>query len=154
VDTIAAARARREPRHMILAADYPFLDIFWTMLVFFVWVMWFWTLIIVLTDVFGRTDIGGWSKAAWTLFLLIIPILGVLAYLIADGKDMAERRNRGAQKAQDQLDERIRTVASSGNGGNGGGAAGEIARAKSLLDSGAIDAAEYDVLKQKALAAV
>ncbi|HEY6758147.1 MAG TPA: PLDc N-terminal domain-containing protein [Baekduia sp.] len=139
---------------MILAADYPFMDIFWTMLVFFIWVMWFWTLIIVLTDVFGRTDIGGWAKAAWTLFLLIIPVIGMLVYLIADGKDMAERRNQGVQKAQDQLDERIRTVASTSNGGSGGGAAGEIASAKALLDSGAIDAAEFDVLKQKALAAV
>lgn len=140
---------------MIIAADYPFLDILWTMLVFFLWVMWFWCLIIVLTDVFGRTDIGGWSKAAWTLFMLIIPVIGMLVYLIAHGKDMAIRRAEGVAHAQAQLDDHIRAVAAGGS--NGGSTAatptGEIARAKALLDSGAIDEAEFQQLKSRALAA-
>lgn len=140
---------------MILAADYPFLDIVGTMLVFFLWVMWFWCLIIVLTDVFGRSDIGGWSKALWTLFLLIIPVFGMLVYLIAEGRGMAERRAQGVAQAQAALDDHIRTVASTGNGHGGGAAmtpADEIARAKQLLDSGAIDVSEFEQLKRRALA--
>jgi hypothetical protein len=136
---------------MILAADYPFMDIFWTMLVFFLWVMWFWCLMIVLTDVFSRQDVSGWTKALWTVFLIFVPVFGMLVYLIAHGKDMAERRVQSTQAAQARVDDRIRTVAGSPSGN--GGAAGEIARAKQLLDSGAIDPAEYQQLKTRALAA-
>jgi hypothetical protein len=135
---------------MILAADYPLADILWTMLVFFLWVMWFWTLVVVLGDVFGRRDIGGWSKALWTVLLLFVPFAGMLVYLIAHGKDMAERRVQGVQQAQSQMDDHIRSVASVN--GNGSGPTGEIARAKSLLDSGAIDAGEFEQLKARALA--
>jgi energy-coupling factor transporter transmembrane protein EcfT len=134
---------------MILAADYPLMDIIWTMLVFFLWVMWFWCLIIVIGDVFGRRDIGGWAKAGWTVLLLFVPFVGLLVYLIAHGNDMADRRLQGVQRAQADVDEHIRSVA----GGNGGsGAAGEIAHAKQLLDSGAIDASEFEQLKRRALA--
>lgn len=135
---------------MILAADYPFLDIFWTMLVFFLWVMWFWCLMIVLTDVFARQDASGWTKALWTVFLIFVPVFGMLVYLIAHGKDMADRRVASAQVAQARVDDRIRTVAAGTSAD--GGAAGEIARAKQLLDSGAIDPAEYQQLKTRALA--
>jgi hypothetical protein len=131
---------------MIIAADYPFLDIIGTMLVFFLWVMWFWTLIVVLTDVFSRRDIGGWAKAAWTLFTLIVPILGVLVYLIAEGSGMAERRAGSVRAAQQDLDDHIRSVAAAD------GPATEIANAKQLLDQGAIDAAEFEQLKRRALA--
>ena len=133
---------------MFLAADYPFMDILWTMLVFFFWVMWFWTLIIVLTDVFRRHDLSGWGKAGWTLFMVILPLLGVLIYLIAHGTDMAERRSQDIAGQQAQFDQHIRRVA-----GGSDGATSEIARAKELLDSGAIDATEYEQLKRKALAA-
>jgi hypothetical protein len=137
---------------MIFAADYPFMDIFWTMLVFFLWVMWFWCLMIVLTDVFGRGDMGGWSKALWTTVLIFVPVLGMLVYLIANGKEMAYRRTASTKAAQARVDDHIRTVAD-GNGHSGnGGAAGEIARAKQLLDSGAIEPAEYQQLKTRALA--
>jgi hypothetical protein len=134
---------------MILAADYPFLDIFWTMLVFFFWVMWFWTLIVVLSDVYGRRDIGGWSKALWTVFVIFLPLLGVLVYLIAHGSGMAERRAGDIATQQERVDQHIRTVAQT-DGGRG--AAAEIADAKQLLDSGVIDAAEFEQLKRKALA--
>jgi hypothetical protein len=136
---------------MILAADYPFLDIFWTMIIFFFWVMWFWCLIVVLGDVFRRGDIGGWSKAAWTLFMIIIPLAGVLAYLVFHGKGMGERRASEYAAMQRQMDDHIRSVAANG-GGEAPGAAAEISRAKKLLDSGVIDASEYDTLKRKALA--
>ena len=135
---------------MILAADYPFLDIVGTMLVFFLWVMWFWCLIIILSDVFSRQDASGWTKALWTAFLIFIPFLGMLVYLIAEGKDMAERRMASAQAAQARVDDRIRTVAA---GAPSDGGAAEIARAKQLLDSGVIDPAEYQLLKARALAA-
>lgn len=141
---------------MILAADYPFLDILWTMLVFFLWVMWFWCLIIILGDVFSRRDIGGWSKAGWTTMLIFLPVLGMLIYLIAHGSDMADRRIKGAQEAQAAMDDHIRSVATGSAGGgahsSNGGPAGEIARAKSLLDSGAINPGEFEQLKARALA--
>ena len=133
---------------MILAADYPFLDVLGTMLVFFLWVMWFWCLIVVLSDVFRRHDLSGWAKAGWVAFMILIPWLGVLVYLIAHGKDMGQRRLDEAAAQQAMVDSHIRQVATSE-----GGATAEIAHAKALLDSGAIDAAEYDQLKRKALAA-
>ena len=131
---------------MILAADYPFLDVLWTMLVFFGWVIWFWILVVVLSDVFRRRDISGWGKAAWTLFTIVLPFLGVLVYLIAHGKDMGERRMRDLDAQQARFDEHIRSVS------RPDGAATEIAAAKQLLDSGAIDQAEFAQLKRKALA--
>lgn len=135
---------------MITASSYPFLDVLWTMLVFFFWVMWFWCLIVVLTDVFSRRDVSGWGKAGWTAACIFLPLLGVLAYLIAHGSDMAERRGREVERQQEALDERIRTVAV--GGGDNGGSAAEIQHAKELLDQGVIDADEYDQLKRKALA--
>ena len=131
---------------MVLAADYPFLDILWTMLIFFAWVIWFWILIRVLVDVFRRHDISGWGKAGWTLLVIVTPFLGVLIYLIAHGKDMGQRDIEQARASQAQYEDYVRSVA-----GGGGGAAAEIANAKSLLDSGAITQAEFDALKAKAL---
>lgn len=132
---------------MVVAADYPFLDVLWTMLVFFLWVIWFWILIGIISDIFRRHDIGGWSKALWCLFVIFLPLLGVLVYVGVNGKGMAERNTKSAQAAQTQMDDYVRSVATSG------GAAAEIEKAKQLLDSGAIDAEEYAALKQKALAA-
>ena len=129
---------------MPLAADYPFLDVFWTLLVFFAWVIWFWILITVLADVFRRHDIGGGSKVMWTLFVIFLPLLGVLVYLGSQGKSMAERNVREAQAAQSATDDYIRSVA--------GGAAAEIDKAKQLLDSGAISQEEFEQIKRKALA--
>jgi putative oligomerization/nucleic acid binding protein/phospholipase D-like protein len=132
---------------MVLAADYPFLDIVGTMLIFFAWVIWFWILIRVLVDVFRRHDISGLGKAAWTLFMIVVPFLGVLIYLIAHGKDMGQRDIEQARASQAQFDEYVRSVAGEGSGGS----AAEIAKAKGLLDSGAITQAEFDALKAKAL---
>jgi hypothetical protein len=130
---------------MVFAADYPFLDVFWTMILFFFWVAWIWMLIMVFSDIFRR-DISGWSKAAWCLFVLILPFLGVFIYLIANGSGLTERRVRDVQASQANFDEHIRSVAADG------GSAGEIERAKQLLDSGAINQTEFDQLKAKALA--
>src|SRR4051812_32138738 len=125
----------KETDAMVIAADYPFLDIFWTMIIFFAWVIWIWTAIAVFADVFRRHDISGWVKAAWVVFVIVLPFLGVLVYLIANGGDMAKRKQEDAQAAQTQLDDYVKSVATSG------GSAAEIEKAKQLLDSGAIDQA-------------
>jgi hypothetical protein len=128
-----------------LASDYPFLDVFWTLLVFFAWVIWFWLLITVFADVFRRHDISGWGKAAWCVFVIILPFIGVLIYLGTQSKHMAERNEQQVRAAQTQMDDYVRNVAGSG------GAASEIENAKKLLDSGAISQAEFEQLKAKAL---
>jgi Phospholipase_D-nuclease N-terminal/Short C-terminal domain len=132
----------------VFAADYPFMDILWTMIIFFVWVAWIWMLVIILTDVFGRRDIGGWAKAAWTIFLVVIPFLGILVYLIANHDGIGERRAQQTQAAQAEFDTYVRSVAANG----GGGAAAEIEKGKQLLDSGAITQQEFEALKAKAMA--
>jgi Short C-terminal domain/Phospholipase_D-nuclease N-terminal len=133
---------------MVLAADYPLLNVFWSMMIFFLWVLWFWLLITVFVDLFRRDDMNGWVKALWAIGLILLPFIGVFLYLIVNGRHMAERQSREAQAAQAQFDDRIRTVASS----NGSGAASEIEKANQLLSSGAITQAEFDQIKQKALA--
>ncbi len=130
-----------------MAADYPFLNILWTMIIFFVWVVWIWMMIAILTDVFRRRDLSGWSKAAWTIFMIVLPFIGVLAYLIANHDGMADRNVEQSQAQRAEFDDYVKTVASTG------GAAAEIEKAKGLLDSGAINASEFEALKAKALAA-
>ena len=130
----------------MVAADYPFLDILWTMLVIFAWVIWFWLLITVFADVFRRRDTSGFGKVLWIIFVILLPFLGVFIYLIANHDGMAERNIAQAQAQQEQFDTYVKSVAAEG------GATAEIERAKGLLDSGAITQAEYDAIKQKALA--
>jgi Phospholipase_D-nuclease N-terminal/Short C-terminal domain len=130
---------------MPLAADYPFMDVFWTMVIFFCWVAWIWTLVIVLSDVFGRSDLSGWGKAVWTLFLVFLPFLGVLVYLVAHGSDLGERRIGRAEGTYGRHDRPHAAPAA------GDGATAQIAQAKHLLDSGAITQVEFDQLKAKAL---
>ena len=132
---------------MVIAADYPFLNILWTMIIFFAWVVWIWMMIVILTDVFRRRDIGGWAKAAWIVFMIVLPFIGVLSYLIAQHDGMAERRSKDIQEQQAMVDEHIRSVA------GGDGPATEIANAKRLLDAGTIDQSEFERIKNKALTA-
>jgi uncharacterized membrane protein YcjF (UPF0283 family) len=128
---------------MPIAADYPFLDVLWTIIIFFCWVIWIWIVITVFIDVFRRDDIGGWHKAAWVVFVIVLPFLGVLVYLIAQHDGMRQRSEKQAQAQQQAFDQYVRDTT--------GGSAGEIAKAKELLDSGAITQEEYDRLKAKAL---
>jgi hypothetical protein len=130
----------------VLAADYPFLDVLWTMLVFFLWVMWFWLLITVFADIFRRDDLSGLGKTGWIILVILLPFLGVFIYLITQNDKMVARNVSQAKAQQAQFDEYVKGVAGSG------GPAAEIEKAKSLLDSGAISQAEFDALKQKALA--
>ena len=131
---------------MPIAADYPFLNILWSMIIFFLWVAWIWVLILILSDVFRRRDLSGWGKAAWTFFVIVLPFLGVLIYLIAESDGMAERRAQDEQGQRAQMDAYVKSVAGSG------GPAAEIDKANQLLDSGAITQTEYEALKAKALA--
>ena len=130
---------------MPLAADYPFLDFLWSMLLVFLWIAWLFLLFRILMDVFRR-DISGWKKALWSGFLIVIPFIGVLAYVIVNGKDMTTRDIEQARAQQAQFDEYVRSTA-----GGGGGAAAEIAKAKELLDTGALSQEEFDQIKKKAL---
>ena len=131
---------------MLVGTSYPFLDIMWTMFIFFAWVIWIWLLILVLSDNFRRRDHSGWAKAGWIIFVIVLPYLGVLVYLIAEHEGMAERSAKQLQQSQAQIDDYVRSVAAKSD------PADQIAKGKQLLDQGAISQAEYDALKQKALA--
>ena len=129
---------------MLIAADYLFLDVLWTMIVFFAWVAWIWIAISCFIDIFRRHDIGGVHKAAWVVFIIVIPFLGVLVFMIAQHDGMRDRSLEQAKAQRTAMDQYVRDTA--------GGSASEIAKAKELLDSGAISQAEFDLIKAKALA--
>jgi hypothetical protein len=128
-----------------IATDYPFLDVLWSMIIFFAFVIWIWLLITIFADIFRRRDCGGGAKALWIVFVIAVPYLGVLVYLIAQHDGMAERNLEQMKAVKAQQDEYIKSVA------GGASPADQIAQAKSLLDSGAISQAEFDALKAKAL---
>ena len=130
----------------MIASSYPILDAFLTMLYFFLFIIWIWLLIMVFVDIFRSQDMGGWAKALWVIFVIILPFLGVFVYLIARGGKMHERAAQDAAQQQAAFDDYVRQTAGSG------GAAGEIEKAKQLLDSGAINQQEFESLKAKALA--
>ena len=131
---------------MLIAADYPFLDVLWSMIIFFAWVAWLFILFRVIADIFRRHDTSGWGKAAWLVFVIVLPFLGVFIYLIANGDEMGKRDLDQARAAQANMDDYVKSVAGSG------GAAAEIDKGKQLLDSGAITQAEFDAIKAKAIA--
>ena len=130
---------------MLVAAEYPFLNILWSMILFFAWVAWIWIAITCFVDIFRRHDIGGWHKAIWVVFIIVIPFLGVLVYLIAQHDGMRDRTLAQAKAQKDAMDQYVRDTA--------GSPTAEIAKAKELLDSGAITQDDYDKLKAKVLAA-
>src|SRR3954468_22444522 len=116
---------------MVVGA-YTFLDVMWSMFVFFLWVMWFWLLFTVFGDIFRRHDLSGWGKAGWLIFTIVLPYLGVFVYLISQHEGMNQRNLDRMQAQRAQMDEYVRQTAGSG------GAASQIAEAKQLLDTGAI----------------
>lgn len=133
---------------MILAVtSYPFLEVFWTMLIFFAFIVWIWILITVLADLFRRHDTSGFAKVAWIIFIIVLPYLGVFVYLIAEHKGMTERAVKNQHDAQAQFDQYVQSVAAKGDPTE------QIAKAKQMLDSGTITQAEFDQIKQKALTA-
>ena len=130
----------------MVLANFTFASFLWDMLLVFAFVIWFWLLITVFSDVVRRRDIGGFAKTLWVIFVIILPYFGVFVYLIAEHQGMADRNVQAMQAQQDQMDTYVRSVA-----GSGGGAAAVIDKAKTLLDSGAITQAEFDSMKAKAL---
>ena len=133
---------------MIVAdSSYPLGGALVTMTVFFGWFLWIWLLITVYMDLFRRDDVGGWAKAGWVIFTLLVPFLGVFAYLIVHGKSMADRREHQARRQQQSFDDHVRRVA--GSSRDDGGA--EVAKARQLLEAGAVTPDEYEVMRKKAL---
>ena len=131
---------------MLVASDYPFLDVIWTMFVFFAFFIWIWLLFTIFADLFRRHDTSGFTKALWIIFVILMPYLGVLVYIIVEHKGMAERSAQQTAQAQAQFDDYVQSVAAQGD------PASQIANAKKLLDGGAITQAEFDQIKAKALA--
>jgi predicted PurR-regulated permease PerM len=134
----------------VVVADVSFIDIFWSMLWFFFLFIWIVILFHVLTDLFRDHTLSGGMKTLWVLFLVFLPFLAVLVYVISRGKGMAERAAARQQRDQEQFEGYVRSVASTGDGATS--PANQIAQAKQLLDAGTIDQAEFDRLKAKALA--
>ena len=133
---------------MILAASsssYPLLNLFWTMLEFFLWVVWIWLLIWVFIDIFRSRDLSGWAKALWVLFVVIIPFLGVLVYLIARGGKMHERAEQDAYRRDQATRAYVQEAA-------GTSTADQLAKLADLRDRGVISAEEFDREKAKVLA--
>ena len=128
---------------LIAEADFPFLEVLWTMILFFAWFAWIWIAITCFIDIFRRHDIGGGHKALWVVFIILIPFLGVLVYLIAQHDGLRERNVKQAQDQQAAFDTYVKETA--------GGSATEIAKAKELLDAGTITQSEFDAIKAKAL---
>ena len=133
-------------RGMPIAADYPFLNILWSMLIFVGFIMWIWLAIMVFMDIFRRRDMGGFAKAIWIIFIIFIPLFGVLVYLIAYHNGIADRNEKGQEAAQAAFDQQVKEAAGKG------GPAGEIETAQKLLDAGTISQSEFDHIKSKALA--
>jgi hypothetical protein len=142
----ACTDGRRTEVGDVIAADYPFLDLMWTMAILFLWILWFWLLFSVFADIFRRDDLSGWGKTAWIVFAIVLPFLGVFVYLITQNVGMTERNLQRSRAERDRFDDYVRETAGSG------GAAAEIDSAKRLLDSGAITQDEFEALKRRALA--
>jgi len=129
----------------LIATAYPFLEVFWTMLIFFAFIIWIWILFTVFADLFRRDDVSGWGKAGWIIFVIVLPYLGVFVYLIAEHKGMTERTIRQQEAAKTQMDQYVKSVARSDP-------TEQIAKAEELLKQGTISQAEFDQIKQKAIA--
>jgi hypothetical protein len=131
---------------VILASSFSFLEVFWTILIFFGFVFWLMILFNVIGDIFARHDITGWGKVLWLIAIILLPYLGVFIYLIVEHEGLVQRSVQQQKMAQSQFDQYVQSVSARGD------PAEQIAKAKSLLDRGAITQAEFEQIKQKALA--
>ena len=134
---------------MFLASSsysYPVLGVFWTILMIFLWIIWFWILITIIIDIFRSHDLSGWAKALWFVFILFLPLAGVLVYLIARGGKMHEHQVRQAQLQEEQLRGYVQQAAGSQS------SADQLAKLADLRDRGVITAEEFDREKAKILA--
>jgi hypothetical protein len=135
---------------MVLADDFGTGEVFLSMLWFFLFFIWIWILIMVFADLFRSHDLSGWAKAAWVIFVIILPYLGVFVYLIARGHKMSQHAQEDAAKQQDAFNAAVRQAAGT-SGGGGTSTADELARLADLKAKGVIDDAEFETLKQKAI---
>jgi ABC-type multidrug transport system fused ATPase/permease subunit len=131
----------------MLAYTYPLLNVFWTMLEFFVFILWIWLLIVIFSDIFRSHDMGGVAKAVWVLFVIILPFLGVLVYLIARGGSMHERAAKQAEAQQKAFESYVKETAGSSGSSN----VDELAKLADLKSKGVITDAEFDAQKAKLL---
>jgi len=133
---------------MPLAAStgYPVLDVFWTMFEIFAFVLWFWLLFVVLTDVFRSQDLSGWGKAAWTIFVIFLPLIGIFTYLIVRGRSMNQRAARQAQQQEEAFRSYVKETAGSPS------SADQLAKLADLRQRGVISSAEFETEKSKVLA--
>jgi ABC-type multidrug transport system fused ATPase/permease subunit len=131
----------------MLATDYPILDAFLTMLYFFLFIIWIWLLISVFVDIFRSRDLGGFAKAMWAIFVIIVPFLGVFIYLIARGGKMHERAAQDAAQQQQAFDDYVRQAA-----GNGSDTASQLSKLADLKSQGVISDSEFEAQKAKLLA--
>ena len=132
----------------MLASSYPILDIFLTTLYFFLFIIWIWLLITVFIDIFRSHDMGGWAKALWVIFIIILPFLGVFVYLIARGGKMHERAAQDAAQQQKAFDQYVRQAA----GTPGDTSADQLAKLADLKSQGVLTDAEFEAQKAKILA--
>ncbi len=133
----------------MLAYDYPLLGLFWTMMIFFLWFAWLWLLFRVFADIFRSKEMGGWGKALWSIFVILVPFLGVFIYVVVNGKSMTERDIASAQQRESEFQAYVRQTA--GTAGGAGGA-DEIAKLASLRDQGVLTDEEFSAQKAKLLA--
>jgi hypothetical protein len=131
---------------MIAATSYPFLEVFWTILIFFAFVFWIMILFQVFADIFRRADLSGWGKVLWLIAIIVLPYLGAFIYLITQHEGIVQRSTKQQQAAQSEFDQYVQSVAKTGD------PADQIAKAKTLLDNGTIDQREFDAIKAKAVA--
>ncbi|MGW4232493.1 SHOCT domain-containing protein [Streptomyces sp. NPDC004980] len=127
--------------------DYPLLNLFWTMLLVFLWVLWFFLLYQVVTDIFGDQSLSGWAKAGWLICVLLLPYVGVFVYLVVRGKSMGQREMRQAQEREEGVRQYIRTAAAAGNS-----SVDELSKLSLLKDKGDISQDEFERAKTKLLA--
>jgi type VI protein secretion system component VasK len=132
----------------MLAYSYPLLGVFWSMLWFFLFIVWIWLLIVIFADIFRSHDMGGFAKALWVIFIIILPFLGVFIYLIARGGKMQEH---AVQQAKDQ-DQAMRSYIQDVNASSGGGTADQLAKLNDLKNQGVLTDAEFEAEKAKLLA--
>ena len=132
----------------MLAYSYPLLGVFWSMLWFFLFIVWIWLLIVIFADIFRSHDLGGFAKALWVIFVIILPFLGVFIYLIARGGKMQEHADEQA-KNQDQA---MRSYIQDVNASSGGGTADQLAKLNDLKNQGVLTDAEFEAQKAKLLA--
>lgn len=130
-------------------SSYPLLNIFWTMFEVFLWIIWIWILVWIFIDIFRSRDLSGWAKALWFLFVLFIPLIGVLVYLIVRGSSMHERAVQDAQRQDQQFREYVQQASS----GSPGTTADQLTKLADLRDRGVITSEEFEREKAKILAA-